>query len=200
MASMLDMVGSAIIFGILILTVARVQENLNSTMYQNTFNTQTQQLAINIARQMEYDFTKIGYRIPMTSQKIFHADSTKIAFKGSLTYGGTVDSIVYELGEPDTTSQNPRDYRLLRTTNSGTISQRIGVVDFRLSYFDTTNTAMTLPINTVAAFNAIRSVNVRVRFESLEPVQQAFQDSATYFGVNWEKLIYARNLGGLNLR
>ena len=59
---------------------------------------------------------------------------------------------------------------------------------------------MTLPINTVAAFNAIRSVNVRVRFESLEPVQQAFQDSATYFGVNWEKLIYARNLGGLNLR
>ncbi len=200
MASMLDMVGSAIIFGILILTVARIQENLNSTMYQNTFNTQTQQLAINIARQMEYDFTKVGYRVGTTNQKIFHADSTKIAFKGGLTYGGTVDSIVYELGELDTTSQNPRDYRLLRTTNSGTISQRIGLVDFRLSYFDTTNTAMATPISTLAAFNAIRSVNVRLRFESLEPVQQAFMDSATYFGVNWEKLIYARNLGGLNLR
>lgn len=200
MASMLDMVGSAIIFGVLILTVARIQENLNSTMYQNTFNTQTQQLAINVARQIEYDFTKVGYRVGTTNQKIFYADSTKIAFKGSLTYSGAVDSIIYELGELDTTSQNPRDYRLLRTTNSGTISQRIGLVDFRLTYFDTTNTAMATPISGLAAFNAIRSVNVRLRFESLEPVQQAFTDSSTYFGVNWEKLIYARNLGGLNLR
>lgn len=200
MASMLDMVGSAIIFGVLILTVARIQENLNSTLYQNTFNTQTQQLAISIARQIEHDFTKVGYRIATGSQKVFHADSTKIAFKGALTYGGSVDSIVYELGALDTTTQNPQDYRLIRAANGVEISQRIGLVDFRLSYFDTTNTVMTLPISTVAAFNAIRSVNVRLRFESMEPVQQAFTDSSAYFGVNWEKLIYARNLGGLNLR
>ncbi|GEM_PF-890033 len=199
MASMLDMVGSAIIFGVLILTVARVQENLNSTMYQNSFNMQTQVIAVNMARQVEHDFTKIGYRV--TGQKIFRAESTAVAFKGALTYGGAVDSIVYQLGEADTTTQNPNDFRLLRTSSSGgAVSQRVGLTDLRFTFFDTTNTRIPFPISTTAQLNSIRSINVRLRFESLEPVHQAGLDSAIYFGVNWEKLIYARNLGGLNLR
>ena len=78
MSSMLDMVGSAIIFGVLILTVARVQGNLNSTMYQNTFNLNTQTEAVLLARQIEYDLTKAGYRV--TGAKILIADSTRIAF------------------------------------------------------------------------------------------------------------------------
>lgn len=199
MGAMLDLVGSAIIFGVLILTVARVQENLNTTMYQNTYNLQTQTTAISIARQVEYDFTKIGYRV--SGQKIFRADSTAIAFKGALTYGGSLDSIVYTLGDLDPNTVNPRDYLITRRSNSGTIPQSIGLIDFYLTYYDTTNTRILPPITTTAQFNAIRSINVKLRFESREPLPATNIDTTSrYFGVNWEKLIYARNLGGLNLR
>lgn len=200
MGGMLDIVGSAIIFGVLLLTVARVQENLNTTMYQNTYNLITQTTAINIARQMEYDFTKIGYRV--TGQRISRADTTAIAFNGAMTYGGVVDSIAYTLGEDDATSTNPRDYVLNRYSRlSGiTIPQRIGLSVFYLTYFDTTNAEITQPITTVAQLNAIRSINVRMRFESRDPLPQVGADTSVYFAVNWEKLIYARNLGGLNLR
>lgn len=188
---MLDMVGSAIIFGVLILTVARVQGNLNSTMYQNTFNINTQTTAVNVARQMEFDFAKAGYRV--TGNKIFVADTDRVAFKGALSYGGTADSISYTIGDWDTNSVNARDRSLVRYSRiSGTLKQRIGLTNLSFMYFDTLNNIMTTPVSGSTNLNSIRGINVKLRLESLEPTDAS--DTTSYFAVNWEKLIYPRNL------
>jgi len=193
MSTMFDIVASSVLFGILILAVARMQGNLNSTLYQNTYNTTMQTTAVEIARQIEYDFTKVGYRV--TGRKILVADSSKLRFCGALTYGGPVDTIEYFWSEyPDTTTINELDRRLIRaTTLGGPISQRLGVTEFRLSYFDTLNRLIPTPVTGLAKLAAIRSIKAQIRFESFEPIPEA--DSSTYFAVNWEKIIYPRNLG-----
>lgn len=192
MSTMLDMVGAAIIFGILLLTVARMQGNLNSTMYQNTFNLNTQTAAVNLARQIEHDFTKIGYRV--TGQKITSADTNAITFNGALLYGGTVQTVTYSVGTADTSSINPRDYYLQRQDAAGLIKQRVGLISFDLSYFDTSGNKMTTPISGIPAFAAIRAINVKFRLESWEPVTTLTDTIPNYFAVSWEKLIYPRNL------
>jgi len=193
MGSMLDMVGSALIFGVLLLAVGRMQGNVNSTMSQNTFNLNTQTEAVFLARLIEYDLTKAGYRV--TGPKILIADSTRIAFRGALTYGGVVDSVAYCPGDEDTTTTNPRDFRLLRSTASrGALSQRLGMIYFRISYYDSLNTLMPTPV-TGANRYAIRAIHIKFRVESHEPVTDAVTGEAGYFAVSWEKLIYPRNLG-----
>ena len=193
MSSMIDMVGAAILFGVLILAVGRVQGNLNQTMAQNTFNLNTQSEAVSLARLIEYEVSKAGYGV--TGSKISTADSQRIAFKGAMTYGGPVDSVAYFAGEADTTTRNPDDFRFVRyAKSSGALSQRIVMTQFIITYFDSSNTRMSSPV-TGTALNAIRGVNFKFRVESAEPVTDISTGLSNYNAVTWEKLIYPRNLG-----
>jgi hypothetical protein len=199
MSSIIDMVGAAILFGVLILTVARIQGNLNATMYQNTFNVNTQGEAVFLARVIEHDLTKAGYGV--TGQKMYVADSTRIAFVGAMVYGGAVDSVAYSIGAMDSTTKNPADFTLVRYARSsgGSVTQHIGMTYFHLFYYNTSNALMSTPVTGSGNLAAIRAVRVKFRVESQEPVQSAVSGdtsyNALYNAVTWEKLIYPRNLG-----
>lgn len=193
MSSMIDMVGAAILFGVLILAVGRVQVSLNQTMAQNTFNLNTQSEAIYVARLIEYEVSKAGYGV--TGSKISVADDHAITFLGAMTYGGAIDSIAYYTGAADTTTMNPNDFRFVRyAKSSGVVSQRLVMTRFDISYFDSLNVRMTAPV-TGADLNAIRGINIKFRVESAEPVTDASTGLSNYNAVSWEKLIYPRNLG-----
>lgn len=193
MSSLIDMIGAAILFGVLILAVGRIQGNLNSTLYQNTFNLNTQSQAVALARQFEYELAKAGYGV--TGSKITAADSTKITFTGKMRFGGAVDSISYYTGAADSSTKNPDDFRFVRYAKStGALSQRLVMTYFKLSYFDTTNTKLSTPV-TGANLDAIRAINIKFRVESAEPVTDATTGLSNYNAVTWEKLIYPRNLG-----
>lgn len=193
MSTMLDMIGAAIVFGVLILSVGRVQGNVQETMYENTMNLETQTEAVFIARMIEFDLTKAGYGV--TGSKIFVADSTKIAFTGALTFGGTVDSIAYYLGSSDSSTKNPNDFWLTRYARSkGALPLRLGLTQWTISYYDSSNNKMNTPV-TGANLLAIRGIKVKLRVESQEPLTDPMTGVTGYFAVNWEKLIYPRNLG-----
>ena len=193
MSAIMDMIGSAILFGILTLTVIRVQGNLNTTMMENTLNLNTQSYAVVMAREIEHDLTKAGYGV--TGPKIFTADSTELAFIGALTYGGALDSIAYSIGDPDTLSSNPHDFVFIRTARSrGALPIRCGMTDFKISYFDSLNAPMATPIGP-ARRAAIRGINIKFRLESLDAVTDPLTGTTNFFAVSWEKLIYPRNLG-----
>ncbi len=193
MSSMIDMVGAAILFGVLILAVGRVQGNLNQTMAQNTFNLNTQSEAVYVARLIEYEISKAGYGV--TGSKISVADDHSITFLGAMTYGGAVDSVAYYTGAADTTTMNPNDFRFVRyAKSSGAVSQRLVMTQFDISYFDSLNTKMTTPV-TGTDLMAIRGINIKFRVESAEPVTDASTGLSNYNAVTWEKLIYPRNLG-----
>jgi hypothetical protein len=162
-------------------------------MAQNTFNLNTQAEAVYVARLIEYEVSKAGYGV--TGPKISFADQHRVAFLGAMTYGGTIDSIAYYTGAMDTTTMNPADFRFVRfARSSGEISQRLVMTQFDISYYDTSNVRMSMPV-TGSALAAIRGINIKFRVESAEPIIDASTGLSNYNAVTWEKLIYPRNLG-----
>jgi hypothetical protein len=191
MAVMIDYIGSAILFGMLILAVARVQTNLNSSMYETNFSTITQRNATEFARQLEFDLVKIGYRA--AGEKVILADSTSIQYRADVSKNGVVHTVRYHTGTTDeaASSINPRDFPIYRTDNNGTTTQLWGVTEFRFRYFDSLGVQLPTPVDSVGR-RRIRSVNARFRIESPEAVITLFD--TTYNAVSWEKLIFPRNL------
>ena len=184
MGLMIDLIGSLALIGVLILTVAMVHVNMNQAMYESTFELTAQQNLIELARLLEYDFLKIGYRTPKPA--ITLADSDRITFKADLENLGSVDSVQYYLGSTTgvgvAATPNPRDRVLYRLRNGeAEKGTSLGVVQFHLTYYDSTGIV-------TSDVNLIRSIKAQLMVESQYPVD------STYAGAYWEKLIYPRNL------
>jgi hypothetical protein len=196
-SAMLDFVGSSIIFAVLILTVARVQVNLNSTMYHNTINYATQDYTLSLSKQIEFDFHKIGYRVD--SAKVSTATGSEITFRYYIRNdtANTLRVITYKVDETevDTLSSNPRAFPLRRIENGDTIVQHLGLTQFLIRYYDPNLVELTPPV-TGSYLDSIRAIKVFFRLESLEPV--IMPDATRFISVIWEKLMYPRNMGNLN--
>jgi hypothetical protein len=190
---MLDFLGSTIVFGVLLLTVGRVQVNLNSTLYYNTYNYMTQNYAIEFSKNIEFEFNKIGYHV--TGTKIDTADVDKIRFSYKERNSTTLVTVTYWKGVADATSRNPHDFLMLKKTNSGAVQQQCpGLTEFRLTYLNASFQTMSTPI-TGSRTDSIHAIRVNFRVESFEPIIMA--DRTDYISIYWEKLIYPRNLGNL---
>jgi hypothetical protein len=192
---MLDYIASMLIFGILLLTIARVQSNINTTLYLNTQSIVTQGNATSLARQIEWDFLKIGHRVP--GQKISYADSVRIAFKSDLENRHIVDDVNYTIGSTSnlTSTFNPRDFHLFRNVGGSTITQNFGLVEFKLHYVDSLYRPIPMPITTVSACARIKGIYVSFRVEASEPTVTAVDTQ--WAAVSWQKLLFPRNLNSL---
>jgi hypothetical protein len=193
---LVDMITATLIFGILALTAARVQANINVTMYENQFNVTTQTNAVELARQIESDFTKIGYHI--SGQKIFVADSTRIQFTADLNNIKSTNTLIYSIGNPSqcAMTKNQNDFPMFRSQDSKIVTQNWGLIFFKLTYYDSTNKKISTPITGVANLARIHAICASFRLESPEPVIDG-RDSV-WSAVTWKKTIIPRNLGDLS--
>ena len=192
---MMDYIASMVIFGILTLTIARVQGNINTTLYLNTQSIIVQGSATSFARQIEWDFLKIGHRT--VGQKIFYADSVKLVFKGDLENRYVQDSITYTIGNTSnaTDTFNPRDFPLYRYMGATALRQNFGLVEFKLSYIDSAYNPIAMPINTTSQCVLIRGINLYFKVESAEPTVTPFD--TLWAAISWQKLMFPRNLNSL---
>lgn len=201
MSVIMDYIISGVLFGVLALTIARVQSNLNSSVYQNTYSFQVQGNAVELGRQLEHDFLKMGYHV--STQKIIYADSVKIVFKADLYndtthHPPTVNALSYWAG---TTGQggyssNPRDFPLFRSEDGVTTTQNWGLIAFNISYFDGSGNQIPGPITSSSVLNTIKGINVKLRIESSDSVYA--EEGYQWPAVAWEKLMFPRNLSNLN--
>jgi hypothetical protein len=193
---LVDMITATLIFGILALTAVRVQANINLTMYENQFNVVTQTNAVELARQIESDFTKIGYHI--SGQKIFVADSTKIQFTGDLKNIKSTNTLIYSIGDPSqcAMTKNRFDVPLFRSEDSKIVTQNWGLTYFKLTYYDITNKQITTPITGVTNLARIHAICASFRMESQDPVIDG--KDTVWSAVTWKKTIIPRNLGDLS--
>ena len=193
---LVDMITATLIFGVLALTIVRVQANINLTMYENQYNVVTQTNAVELARQIEWDFTKIGYHA--TGQKIFVADSTQIQYKAVLTNTGAVNTVNYSVGLPSQCSmtKNVNDFPLFRSMDSKSVTQNWGLSYFRLTYYDSTNRKIPTPITGATNLAKIHAVCASFRLESPDPVIDG--KDTVWSAVTWKKTIIPRNLGDLS--
>ncbi len=192
MSTLMDYVASGIVFGILAISVAKVQLNINSTLYDNTFSIIVQQNAVQLALQIEHDFLKAGYRV--ASGAVSVADSTRLTFTSDLNNNHTIVTLAYTIGDSTQLPNTPNvhDFPLYRTEAGATVKQNWGLTYFRLAYYDSVMNKIPTPVSNKALIRAIQASFV---IQSPEPVYTSYD--TTWPAVTWQKLLYPRNLNNL---
>ena len=151
-STLIDIIGSSIIGGLLLLILLRMNNTAVQNNYQYSGERIVQQNIVEVVSLLEYDFKKIGYcrdwtQIPDPALAIIHADSTSITFLTDIVtnaypYGdGVVDTLRYYLGPTSelTSTPNPNDRILYRVVNhNAALGSSLGVTQFKLKYFDAT--------------------------------------------------------------
>lgn len=178
MAAILDIIGSFIIGGIVLIMTTKLNFVLSNNSQQASVGLTTQQNCVVLSKIIENDFSKIGYNV-RTGNPFQTIDSTKIKFYGDIDNNGTMDSVTYYTGPLGSQPKllNPRQQLVYRTWNAKTIAMNLGVTKLRFFYYDSSGTKTTLPAR-------IRAVKVQMDLESVIP-----NIDTTYAVVHWEQYI-----------
>ncbi len=190
MSYLLDIVGSFIIAGMVVMILLAVYINNSASSSVILFTTIEQRKITDVSELIEYDIYKIGYRIP--DEKISIADSNEIKFYTDINNDDLADSVHYYLGETTDLSSttNPNDKLLhRRRNNQDSLSTEIPVVDFNLSYYDSLGNSLDYSSLTSSAGRAlIKSIKIKITVESDEMYDDEYRTS------EWKKKISPKNL------
>lgn len=190
----LDIMGSMIIGGILIMTLFRLSDRATERTYSQSGDLTIQQNVATVVSILEYDFRKIGYcadwtKIPDPTKSIILADSNKIKFLTDVDKNKTVDTMFYYIGPPSELiyTANPRDRFLYRVVNSEKpVKVNLGVTYFNLVYYNSNKDIIKTP---VAVPGEIRSLQISLAVEDIEAYNQK------YSKVFWRQIrMSAKNL------
>ncbi|GBD88867.1 hypothetical protein BMS3Abin03_02809 [bacterium BMS3Abin03] len=193
-STIIDILGSMIIGGILMLTVWRLSDATTEKTYNNSGELALQQNMATLAQMIEYDFRKIGYsadwnKLPDPTRAILSADTSSIQFLTDVDSDGNLDSISYYLGSASelTETENPRDRMLYRVLNHETPGgSNLGVTQFYMVYYDALGDTIPMPIiNT----GEISSIEINLTVENVAAYDTLY--SSAY----WRQIrLVARNL------
>lgn len=152
----LDILGSTIIGGILMMSLFRINGSAVENNYTGTGELIAQQNLATVVQVLENDFRKIGYcaewkKIPVPTESILAADSNRIQFLTDVDSDGNVDTMLYYLGPTSELSQspNPRDRFLYRVVNNeAPVGINLGVTQFHMTFYDALGNKINFPIAT----------------------------------------------------
>jgi hypothetical protein len=166
--TILDILGAAVIGGILLINLLKVNGSLveNESIYSHDKNLQID--LVIAATVLERDFSLLGYvkstNLVGLNQNIFSGDSVSITFRSDIDNNGVIDTIHYFISDTSALSHtpNPRDMLLYRKTNSDyPFVLANNVTRFRLTYLNTFLAEVPPPIVLTSAVNYIR-IEIRV--------------------------------------
>lgn len=190
MASLIDIITATFIGAIIILMIIGINFYIQSSSSELNYATIAQRNIQEISSLLDYDFSKIGYRV--TGDIITIADSTQITFKADLNNDGIIDSLKYILGSKDELirTPNPEDKILYRVMNNQELKgSNLGVVLFKLTYFDSTNSRINYNLLKQQTYrNRIKAIEYHIRVESLSPIE------GYYPGAEIKKFVRPKNL------
>ena len=167
-STILDIIGAAIIGGILLINLLKVNGSLveNESIYSHDKNLQID--LVIAATIIERDFSLLGYVKNVNqiglNQNIFSGDSVSISFRSDIDNDGSIDTIYYFISDTSALAHtpNPRDMILYRKTNSDyPFVLANNITRFRLTYLNTSLAEVTPPIALSTAVNYIR-IEIRV--------------------------------------
>ena len=150
----LDILGSTIIGGILLMNLFQINGTAVENTYTGTGELIAQTNLSTIVQVLEHDFRRIGYcadweKIPIPTQAVLFADSCGIKYLTDVDSDGNVDSMYYYLGPTSEllSTPNPRDRFLYRVVNNeAPVGINLGVTQFNLIYFDVLGNLINFPI------------------------------------------------------
>ena len=211
--TMLDIIGSMIIGGILMTIAWRLSDAATEKTYNNTGELTIQQNLLTVAQMIEFDFRKIGYvrtwtgvQDPrggafMANQAIVFADSSRIKFytdlpsSSSLEGDGILDSVTYFLGPTSECldTPNPRDRILYRVENNDPpVKSNLGVTRFHLTFYDVGNDTIATPVFDP---NVIQNIEIDIKVEDVAAYDQKYSNAF------WKQIrLASRNMSAAMIR
>jgi hypothetical protein len=189
MSDWLDVVGSFIVGGIVILILANINISISTAATDNLYAGVMQRGLTSAIDLIDHDFYKIGYRIP--GSNIVIADSNEIKFYSDINNDGVPDEINYFLGDAMsfTETSNPNDFLLTREKNEEIPAASIPVVDFKLTYFDSLGQKIDYTLlSSQSARDKIKTIRIRMKCESADMIDDHYK------AVECEKTIKPKNI------
>lgn len=190
----LDLLGSTIVGGILLMTLFRVNGTAVENNYTGNGELIAQQNLATIVQILETDFRRIGYcadwqKIPDPTLSILEVDSSMIKYLTDVDADGNVDTVKYYLG-PTTellSTANPRDRFLYRVVNDEKpVGVNLGVTGFKMEFFNTLGSKLSFPISNPGS---IYSMQVDITVEDISAYNEQY--STAY----WRQIrLAAKNL------
>jgi hypothetical protein len=187
MQSVIDILGSIILGGMILLIVLGFNSNIIESAATQTFHTTTQQNLTTIADIVENDFRKIGYHVS-DSVKVTYTDSIEIKFQSDIFNDSTIHTIRYYFNPTASSGhQNPNTRVLYRSIDNGPfLSMNLGLTGFRLWYYDANGSLLTG--NGSSTLSKIRAIKISMNIQSTSAFNQS------YSGAYWERTIKPKNL------
>lgn len=195
----INLITSSIVAGILIFLLAVTNMNIQSSAQELVLSEMKQGQTTDISEIISYDFPKMGYvSIGSIDSTITTANDQKIVFYSNLDNSAdhSIEKVTWEfLNIENTATANPNDKILRRQVNGEQTDINIGVVDFRVRYYDVigSNTPMTTPVSS-ANLGSIRQIEVEIRLQNADDVSARYNSQAEYITNIWTKRFTPRNL------
>ena len=193
MSVMLDLIGSFIIGGTLLLAVLNLNATLVDSSYQNTLDLIVQQNLASLGKLIQYDFRKIGFGVSDPTTAILLADFTQITFQTDIDRDGEVDTLRYYISEPTEAGStlNPEDRLLYRVVNSEPAEgDAWGVTEFKLRYLDANGSE-------TGDLGSIRAIEVSLTLQGAYPYGKIVVEGVEkdrYSQAAWETTFWPRSL------
>ncbi len=194
MNTIMDILGSTIIGGMLLLLVLKLNLFMSESSYSSDTELRLQQNTKTLAEIMNSDFRKVGYKVDTTP--ILTAQKDRFKFVGDLEPPGqighgTIDTVEYFLEDSTFSSgtTNLHDIILVRVLNNTdtTDGPSLGLVKLQFSYLDSISTPTTnLP--------DIRYIKTEMWVQPTEARNNFITGIADSTFTYWEFTIYPRNI------
>jgi hypothetical protein len=189
-SSILDIIGSIIVGGVLMLMIVNIRGTMTSTDYRQAEEYSIQANTTTLVKMIEDDFRRIAYCAnPINYNQlsglacILYGSPDSIVFLADINNDGYLDTVRYGTGptnDPSVSSTpNPRDmpiYRNVTTTggtlpySTGTTPLLLGVTQFSLQYF-AQNLTGTSKIDTLAtpvnSNSGVWEIQLTLRLENM---------------------------------
>ncbi len=172
--TILDILGSIIIGGMLMLILFRLTDGASQNSYNYSQDLIVQENLTSVVEVLENDLRSIGYCRDWTKtqapvQTILIADTSRIEFLTDINNDGVTHTIDYYIGPTSelASTTNPNDRLLYRVVDNQTPrSANMGITEFKLQYFDTFGHQLTCP---VAQTRQIQSIQVSIAVQDPDP-------------------------------
>lgn len=163
MGSLIDIIGSSIIGGFVILLLFTVLNTTSEYFITHGDDLIVQQNLTSLASNLENDLRKMGYAVPENELSVIKADSTNLKYRGDIDGDFVPDTIEYYLGSTDDlkNTQNPDDRFIYRKVNDSPANgEKIGVVSkFQFEYLDQDG-------NKVTNLSVIKMIRITLKVEN----------------------------------
>lgn len=194
MATMIDIIGSTIIRGAIVLIILNLNISLNNALSQKTVRAALKQKTVVPAQVLTDDIRLAGYNQPYNPGPPFKpfaiAKSDEIQFLADLDSDSTADVVHYYLGAAPSGSTHRVLYRQLNGGASFELAR--DVISLTFTYYNSFGSTIAPGLNKTG----IKSISVKLKIESSVQATEGIgtDNTARYETAYWERTLFPQNL------